>query len=367
MRAVVERQHLSAALDAAGKYVQARNAIPILTTVLLRANGGGLDVASTDLDREYRTTVAAKVDAEGEIAVNAVMLADFVARAGGADVSLTLDGTRLAVRSASARAMVPTMAASDHPGDHLSRLPPVVSFEIDAVELADIRTAVAYAIEKATSDRHYLTGSAWSARAGRLEICSTNGHVLALLDLEAPAGIETLASVIVPEFPLPAFAGAVRIDVGTATIRLSGLAAGLPMAVASRLIDGTFPDYSWVIKEPAATAVIPRKRLAEAISRCLPLRATIDLVHDDGTLVLTAKGEDGAEVEDRLDGVAGTAFATSLAGHLLAPTLAAFKGEAIEVGLTAIGAGVQFADPGDRSHVAVVMPIRGSVVPRIGR
>jgi DNA polymerase-3 subunit beta len=366
MRAVVERQYLSAALDAAGKYAARGSPIPILTTVLLKASGGGLDVASSDLDRSFQTTVAAEIDAEGGVAVNSAMLADFVNRVGGADVSLTLDGTRLIVRSGSARATLPVMDASDHPADHLPRQPPVASFVLDAGELTEIRNGTAYAVAKDVA-RYYLGGVCWSVQARRLECCATNGHVLALLDREAPGEIETLAPVIVPDFVLPSFSGPVLVEVGERTIRLSGLAAGLPMAVASKLIDGTFPGYSRIVVPPTATALVPRKPLVVAVARCLPLRATIDLVHDDNTLVLTAKGEDGAEVEDRIDGVTGTAFATSLAGHLLAPTLATFKGASVEIGFTTIGAGVQFADPGSRDHVALVMPIRGGAVPRIGK
>ena len=80
-----------------------------------------------------------------------------------------------------------------------------------------------------------------------------------------------------------------------------------------------------------------RKALANAVGRCLPLckasLAAIDLIHDsDGELVVRVNGNDGAEIEDRID-IGGSQFALSLDGSLLVATLDSFSAETIEIGL----------------------------------
>ena len=52
MRATVERSHLLKSLSHVHRVVERRNTIPILSNVLLRAEGGKLTLKATDLDLE---------------------------------------------------------------------------------------------------------------------------------------------------------------------------------------------------------------------------------------------------------------------------------------------------------------------------
>ena len=56
----------------------------------------------------------------------------------------------------------------------------------------------------------------------------------------------------------------------------------------------------------------------------------------------------------------------SLGGSLLAATLTSFRGEMLEIGLTGIGDAVRFSEPGEDHRLAIVMPVRATLTPRIG-
>ena len=127
-----------------------------------------------------------------------------------------------------------------------------------------------------------------------------------MISIETPAGAEGLQPVIVPDFAMPAFSGPVRVDVADTFIRFSGV-VGNRMAITSKLIDGTFPDYRRIIRPATATATVARKALAEAVGRCMPLcqgrsPPPVDLIHDiEGELVVRVLAADGAEIEDRIE------------------------------------------------------------------
>ncbi len=241
MRVTVERHGLAVALAQALKYVTNRTDVPVLSTVRLRAGGGEIEVAVTNLDLLFRTTVEADVETEGALAVNSGLIAGFVRGADGSDVELTQAGTLLEMRSGGARGRIPTLPAGDFP-EPFGAAPAEVNFEIDGAELAACLESVAYAIST-EKHRYCLTGMGWSIQDGRLEFAATDGNFLSMTSIEMPPGAELLAPAIVPDLQMPMFSGPVRVHSANTWIRFSGIDGGRRVELISKLIDGTFPDY----------------------------------------------------------------------------------------------------------------------------
>ena len=261
MRFTVDRPVLATALYYAAKYVETPTTIPVLSTVLLRTGDGEIEVGATDLNRCFRATIEARIETEGAIAAKANLLVGFVRGAVGTDVQMSLAGSLLEVRSGHARGRISTVAADNFP-EPFQYGAANVGFEIDAAVLVACLDAVRYAISKEKA-RYYLTGTNWSIRDGCLEMAATNGRILSMVSIEAPAGAEGLQPVIVPDFAMPAFSGPVRVDVADTFIRFSGV-VGNRMTITSKLIDGTFPDYRRLIRPATAT----RNGGAQGAGRC---------------------------------------------------------------------------------------------------
>ena len=62
MRVTLERSNLLKSLNHVHRVVERRNTIPILSNVLLSAEGTGLSLRATDLDLEITEVTAAQVD-----------------------------------------------------------------------------------------------------------------------------------------------------------------------------------------------------------------------------------------------------------------------------------------------------------------
>ena len=102
MRVTLERSNLLRSLNHVQRVVERRNTIPILSNVLLKAEGGELTLKATDLDLEVTETTPAVIEQSGATTVPAHMLYDIVRKLpDGSEVMLTIgeqNGLSLAIR-----------------------------------------------------------------------------------------------------------------------------------------------------------------------------------------------------------------------------------------------------------------------------
>lgn len=256
--ATLERKPLSDVLARAGKVVEKRNSIPILSNVLLRASGDAVTVTATDLDMTLTESVDATECQPGAVTVNCDALAKALKGMKGERVRLAYAGERLSVTDCETGANVrlATLPAADWPNTMESRAE--CAFAIDAAQLvADwsrIRSAVS-----SEETRYYLNGILMHApetNGGRvLRMAATDGHRLGRITRPLPAGAEALPDIIVPRKTVANVlawlgkkaAGDVAFEVRKANVgeRIRIQANGWHLD--AKTIDGSFPDYSRVI------------------------------------------------------------------------------------------------------------------------
>ncbi|MCW4114780.1 DNA polymerase III subunit beta [Aurantimonas sp. MSK8Z-1] len=147
-------------VEAAGRVVERRNTIPILSHGLLTAAAdGSLTVTATDLDMQVEARApagSATVAGAGTLALPAGLLADILKKTGGEIVLREGDNGRQRLTAGRARFDLATLPAEDFPS-----LQPVdagaVRFEIAAGSLAAMLAAVAFA-QSTEETRYYLNG-----------------------------------------------------------------------------------------------------------------------------------------------------------------------------------------------------------------
>jgi len=96
--------------------VERRNTIPILSNVLIEAEGDGLKVMATDLDLQVVEHIDAGVESAGSITVSAHLLFDIARKLPeGSQVSLETADNRMAVKAGRSRFSLPTLPRDDFP------------------------------------------------------------------------------------------------------------------------------------------------------------------------------------------------------------------------------------------------------------
>ncbi len=257
MKATIERATLLRCLSHVQSVVERRNTIPILSNVLIDASdGGSVRVMATDLDLQVVETMSASsVDQPGAITVSAHLLFDIARKLPeGSQVSLTTSENRLEVKAGRSNFKLPTLPRDDFPVIVEGDLP--TSFELPARLLAEMIDRTRFAISTEET-RYYLNGiflHVTDEDEPLLKAAATDGHRLARYTLARPEGAAGMPDVIVPRKAVgelrklleEALDGIVLIDLSASKIRFTFGGEG-GVVLTSKLIDGTFPDYSRVI------------------------------------------------------------------------------------------------------------------------
>ncbi|MEM6856464.1 MAG: DNA polymerase III subunit beta [Pseudomonadota bacterium] len=256
MKATIERATLLRCMSHVQSVVERRNTIPILSNVLIdAAEDGTVKVMATDLDLQIVETVSAsKVETPGAITVSAHLLNDIIRKLKeGSQVSLDAADNRLEIRSGRAKFKLPTLPRDDFPVIVAGDLP--TSFELPAKQLAELIDRTRFAISTEET-RYYLNGiflHVTDEDAPLLKAAATDGHRLARFTIDRPEGAAGMPDVIVPRKAVGEIRklieeadGTVLIDLSASKIRFTISGEG-GVVLTSKLIDGTFPDYSRVI------------------------------------------------------------------------------------------------------------------------
>ncbi|MBJ3776091.1 DNA polymerase III subunit beta [Acuticoccus mangrovi] len=312
MRATLERAHLLKPLSHVQRVVERRNTIPILSNVLIRADGAQITLKATDLDLEIVETVEAGVEQPGTITVPAHMLHDIVRKIPeGARIALetNADGSTMTLSAGRSRFSLQMLPESDYPditaGEFSHR------FQLAAHDLKWLIDRTQFAISTEET-RYYLNGIYFHTvmADGQLmfRAVATDGHRLAQAQIEAPDGSGGMPGIIVPRKTVGELQRLLDDPDEMLTVELSDTKIRVSFAnvvLTSKLIDGTFPDYDRVIpKNNDKIMQVDRLDFASAVDRVSTVSSergrAVKLSLADGALTLSVINPDSGTATDEL-------------------------------------------------------------------
>lgn len=373
MKFVVDRDPFLEALQRVAKVAQrggAKTLIPILSHIRIDAGQRRLRIVANDSSRELAVELVADISKPGATTVSARALLDFVANgAGGEQVELegaARAGDRLTVRAGQARAMLFTLPAEDFPVFTGADADPDCTVEIEGPLLADALAAVAYAQAGSSDQRAFLQGIYLHRQGSRsLVAVATDGHRLSRAIVESAAALPDFPGTIVPA-PAVEHARALAersdtVEIGFSETLLRFTTEGA--VFTTKLIDGTYPDYSRVVPEGYDKGFdVNRENLLRAAKRCSAIISEkgkpLKLSPADGTLSLLGRGDEMGEISDVVDAETTTRIPVGFNAAFLAATLEALEGETIQARYADAGGPVLFTDPADPTRLQVLMPMR---------
>ncbi|MES2057968.1 MAG: DNA polymerase III subunit beta [Pseudomonadota bacterium] len=369
MKATIERATLLKGLSHVQSVVERRNTIPILSNVLIEATAeGGLKLMATDLDLQINETVAAAVDQPGATTVSAHTLFDIARKLPeGSQVSLAAAEGKLTIMAGRAKFQLGTLPRDDFPVIAEGELP--VSFELPAETLKQIIDKTRFAISTEET-RYYLNGIFWHVSDDPLPVlkaAATDGHRLARVTMPRPDGAESMPDVIIPRKCIAELRKLLEEIDGSVGVSLSPTKIRFDLGQAlltSKLIDGTFPDYSRVIPtgNDKILKIDPRS-FEEGVDRVSTIatektRAVkMALDRDKITLSVTSP-ENGTAAEEVPGEYAATSFEIGFNSRYLLDILGQLHGDTIEVHLADAAAPTLIRENDKSSALYVLMPMR---------
>jgi len=368
MKATIERAILLKALGHIQSVVERRNTIPILSNVLIEASEGGLRLMATDLDLQVVETIEAQVETPGATTVAAHTLFDIARKmAEGSQVQLTAAEGKMGVVAGRARFSLQTLPREDFPVIAEGELP--TRFDLPAETLKQIIDKTRFAISTEET-RYYLNGIFLHVSDDTtpvLKAAATDGHRLARVTVPRPDGAEGMPDVIIPRKCvgelrklLDEVDGSVEVSLSPTKIRF-----GLGTAIlTSKLIDGTFPDYSRVIPtgNDKLLKIDPRS-FEEGVDRVATIASEktravkMSLDKDKITLSVTSP-ENGTAAEEVPGDYSSASFDIGFNARYLLDILGQIDGDTVEVHLADAAAPTLIRENDKAPALYVLMPMR---------
>lgn len=365
MKVKVGRNELLTAMQSVIGVVERRQTLPVLANFLVEAREDELIVTGTDMEMELVATARVQNLAPGIATLPARKLFDICrGLPEGAELSLDVSGEKATLRSGKSRYLLSTLRVEEFPSS--GALTPLAELSLTRKQFKNLIERASFAMAQ-QDVRYYLNGLLLEVTPGRVRTVATDGHRLALSELEMETGVGTAQQVIVPRKAVLELSRLLEASDQPLTIVL---AQGQVMAqvdtirLTTKTIDGRFPDYERVVPENGDKRMeADRDGLRRALARAAVLSNEkfrgVRLQLEEGVLRLQTHNPEHEEAEEELDvSYVGEPLEIGFNVNYLLDALGAVTGATIALELKNADQSGLLYDVEDKSSRYVIMPMR---------
>ncbi|WIB60245.1 DNA polymerase III subunit beta [Curtobacterium sp. MCLR17_007] len=347
MKFEVNRDVFSEAVSFAVKLLPQRTTLPILSGVLIHAEGDRLTLSSFDYEVSAQTSIAAQIDESGTVLVSGRLLNDIASRLPNAPVSFSTEESRITVTCGSAHFTLLSMPVEEYPtlpeiGEQTGVIPG------DAFSEAVSQVAVAASRDDVTP---VITGVQLEVSDHDLSLIATDRYRVAVRTIQWDSGRaaddtgSTTLHALVPARTLQEV-GRTFGSASTVSVSISGSSERELIAfqaadktVTSLLIKGNYPPVRRLFPETVQDhAVINTAELVEAVRRVslvLEREAALRFSFSVDGLTLEAIGSEQAQASESIDALlTGEETVVSLKPAFLLDGLNAVHSEFVRISFT---------------------------------
>ncbi len=360
------QEKVLSALQSVAGIVERRHTLPILANVMIRKTGSQIQLTTSDLEIQIRTSAVLDGDAGNfTTTVGARKLIDIL-RTMPSDQTVSLESSqsKLILKGGKSRFTLQSLPAEDFPlVQEAANFGPV--FSVPQKTLKALLSQVSFAM--AVHDiRYYLTGILFVAEGKQLSLVATDGHRLAFssatLDVEVPR-----QEVILPRKTVLEMQRLLSDKEGAIEMQFAGNQAKFSfegMEFVTKLVEGKFPDYNRVIpKNHKNIITLGRTTLLASLQRTAILTSEkfkgVRLNIEPGTLRVASNNAEQEEAVDELDiDYAGDAIEIGFNVTYLIDALTNMEQDMVKIELADSNSSALLTIPDDVAFKYVVMPMR---------
>jgi DNA polymerase-3 subunit beta len=310
MNLTVAKEQIINGLQAVQNIVGVRTTLPILSNVLIRAEGDRLEFTATDLDVTVACAVEAKIKKGGSTTVPVKKLFGIIRELNNPEIEIEVDDKNTcSVRSGASFYKINGLSAEE--------FPPLAKFKEDKKvvlpqeKIRGMLKKTSFAISTDES-RYVLNGIFISLKEHKLTMVATDGRRLALVDEEVDVSEKSQGEFIVPAKAVNEL-GRLLTEKGDMEIRYTDNQAsftlkddkGFSILIVSKLIEGNYPNYRQVI--PAETKeriALQREEFLHALKRAEIMTSdksnSVKLTFSKNNLAITANSPEVGEARETL-------------------------------------------------------------------
>jgi DNA polymerase-3 subunit beta len=310
MNLTIAKEQIISGLQAVQNVVSTRTTLPILSNVLLRAEGNRLELTATDLDVTIACAVEASVKKPGSSTVPVKKLFGIVRELSNPEIEIEVDDKHTcSVRSGASYYKINGLGADE--------FPPLPKFKEDKKvvlpqeKIRGMMKKTSFAISTDES-RYVLNGIFFSLKEHKLTMVATDGRRLALVDEEVDVSEKSQGEFIVPAKAVNEL-NRLLTEKGDVEIKFTENQAaftlkeekGFSILIITKLIEGNYPNYRQVIPSEAKERVaLAREEFLHALRRAEIMTSeksnSVKLAFSKNNLAITANSPEVGEARESL-------------------------------------------------------------------
>lgn len=362
MKVQVTQENLNRALSSVARVANSRNALPILSNVLLKTTSNRLSLSATNLDIAISHYIGAKVGEEGSITVPARLMQDFVGSLPGGVIDLELLETKLKVTTDQYKSTVNGIMADDFPV-----MPSIEGGTNWSLPSSLFKRALQQVIFAASSDesRPVLTGVYMHVTDGQLYMASTDSYRLAEKNLGSNAND---ISLLVPASAMQDLLRIIGDDDGDLQVTHNDQQVLFKVGdieLVARLVEGKYPPYRKLIPSDFTTQVtlmradfINVTKVSSLFARESAGSVTLEVDEAAGTLSIRSIASQLGENTATANGETKGSGSITLNSRYLLDGLNALSGDEVTFGFNGKLEPTLLTDPKVSDYVHIVMPLK---------
>jgi DNA polymerase III subunit beta len=268
MKIKVNKEAIIDCLQKVQSVINPRNALPVLSNVLIRAEKDRLELTATDMNLTVRATMPAEVSETGATTLPAKRIFGVFRELSVEEAEMEVNDENIAfIHAASSFFRIHGISEADYP-----TLPEMEDAKTYSLDQAAFRNMLKLTSYGASTDpnRQLLHGVLLSFKAGKLSVVATDSRRLALVEQEVEFPSDAEIDLILP---LKTVEELIRTlgESGTLTILANQKQAAFEfdgILIISKLVEGSYPNFRQVIPQAAGERVaMERETLLTAIRR----------------------------------------------------------------------------------------------------
>jgi len=366
MKFTITREALLKPLQLVAGVVERRQTLPVLSNVLLVAEGDQLSLTGTDLEVEMvgRTQLLEPAQA-GEITVPAKKLMDICkSLPDQSTIEITQEEHRVILQAGRSRFMLSSLPANEFP--NIDEVEGQIQLSLPQAQLRRVIDRTAFAMAQ-QDVRYYLNGLLLEVKSDELRAVATDGHRLATCGVSVELDIEGKTQVIVPRKAVLELAKLMTDPESNVELVLSNNHVRAQVGdytFTSKLVDGKFPDYERVIpRNGNKVLVADRQALRQVFARTAILSNEkyrgVRLLMEDNNLQVVANNPEQEQAEESI-GVEyqGELLEIGFNVSYLQDVLSVLSGDDMKMTLADANSSAVMEETDGGDALYVVMPMR---------
>jgi DNA polymerase-3 subunit beta len=310
MNLTISKEQIMSGLQAVQNVVSNRTTLPILSNVLLRAEGDKLELTATDLDVTIACSVEAKVKKPGSSTVPVKKLFGIVRELGNSEIDMEVDDKNVcSIRSGASFYKINGLSADEFPP--MPKFKEDKKVELPQEKVRGMMKKTSFAISTDES-RYVLNGIYISLKDHKMTMVATDGRRLAMVDEEVDVSEKSQGEFIAPAKAVNELNRLLQ-DKGNVEIRYADNQASFTLKdekngsvlIVTKLIEGNYPNYRQVIPTEVKERIsLGREEFLHALKRAEIMTSdksnSVKLTFGKNNLAITANSPEVGEARESI-------------------------------------------------------------------